>query len=145
MKFSHDNWTFEYSDGGVGPTVVFLSRAPLAEEAIALVEALRRDFFVICLRASGTDTSKFARAMDAFFADRQLWRVHWVVAKDAEDLANSLLTHLPRAVWSMSIEKATLEDPKVKAISRMAPEAEATLRQAFARVDPPYRTSEHPI
>ncbi|MBM3324110.1 MAG: hypothetical protein FJY66_00420 [Calditrichaeota bacterium] len=145
MKFLHDNWTFNYTDGGVGPTVVFLSRTPLGEEATALAEALRRDFFVICLQTSGTDTSKFPKAIEAFFTDRQLWRVHWVVANDAEDLANSLLKHLPRAVWSMSIENTTRVEATIKAISRLAPEAESILREEFARVDPPYRTSEHPI
>ncbi len=145
MKFSHDDWTFEWSDAGVGPTVIFLSRSPLGEEGRTLTKALERDFFVICLKASGKDAAKFASAVEAFFADRQLWRGHWVISKDAKDLAESLLRDLPRVIWSISKEGAGLKDPKVKTIAHIASDAEAVLRQEFARVDPPYRTSEHPI
>jgi hypothetical protein len=145
MKFTHDNWTFEWSEAGVGPTVIFLSRSPLAEEGMALSKALEQDFFVICLTTNGKDATKFAKAVEAFFTEQQLWRTHWVIARDAEDLAESLLRDLPRAIWSISMEGARLKDPKVKTIAHLAPDVEAALRQEFARVDPPYRTSEHPI
>jgi hypothetical protein len=145
MKFSHDNWTFEWSEAGVGPTVIFLSRSLLSEEGNALAKALERDFFAMCLKASWKDPTKFAKAVEAFFTEQQLWRAHWVVARDAEDLAESLLKDLPRAIWSISVEGAKLKDPKVKTIARVAPDAETALREEFARVDPPYRTSEHPI
>jgi hypothetical protein len=142
--FSDSDWTFEWSAAGVGPTVIFLSHSPLNEEGNRLARALEKDFFVIHLVVIGRNKAEFAKVVEAFFEEQQLWRVHWVVAKDAADLARSLAEHLPRAIWSMTVEGA-MGDPKVKTIADLGLDAETALREEFARVDPPYRTSEHPL
>ena len=129
-SFSYGNWQFNYSAAGVGPSVIFLSRAPLGSETVALAQALERDFFVIRLQVQGIDSQTFAQAVQTFFKDRQLYRVHWVVAPDAADLVSALDK---QTIWSMSADGDLNLD------------AEATLRQRFAEVDKPYRTSEHPL
>lgn len=144
-SFSHGKWIFDWSAAGIGPTVIFLSCSLLTGEAIALAQELERDFFVIRLRVQNAKPEDFGEAAAAFFAELQLHRVHWVITKDAADLAEHLLKELPQVVWSMTAEETTLDHPKVKAIVRIAPDFETALRQEFARVDPPYRTSEHPI
>jgi hypothetical protein len=136
-SFSHREWTFEWSAAGVGPTVIFLSRSPLADEEAALAKALEQDYFVIRLQASGEAAKKFASAVDAFFAECQLYRVHWVVAEDARHLADALAQQ-PRTIWSMT-DVSRLPDKS------LTPKAEPVLRRIFAEVDKPYRTSEHPI
>ena len=128
--FSDSNWQFNYTAAGVGPSVIFLSRDSLAPEAAALTQALESDFFVIQLQIQGTDSKTFAQAVRAFFADRQLHRVHWVVASDAADLVSALDK---QTIWSMSADDVLNLD------------AEATMRKRFADVDKPYRTSEHPL
>lgn len=142
--FAHSDWTFEWSAAGVGPTVIFLSRSPLTEEASSLARALEKDFFVMRLTVSGREKAEFAKVVEAFFEEQQLWRAHWVVANDAADLAGSLAEHLPRAIWSMTVEGA-MGDPEVETIANLGLDAETVLREEFARVDPPYRTSEHPL
>ncbi len=130
LSFSASNWQFNYTAAGVGPSVIFLSRSPVDPEAAALAQALERDFFVIQLQIQGTDSKTFAQAVRAFFADRQLHRVHWVVARDAADLVSVLDK---QTIWSMSADSALNLD------------TEAALRKRFAEVDKPYRTSEHPL
>jgi hypothetical protein len=130
LSFSDSNWQFNYTTAGVGPSVIFLSRSPVDPEAAALVQALESDFFVIQLQVQGTDSKTFAQTIRAFFADRQLHRVHWVVASDAADLVSALDKQI---IWSMSTDSVLNLD------------AEATLRKRFAEVDKPYRTSEHPL
>ncbi len=142
--FSHSGWTFEWSAAGVGPTVIFLSHSPLKEEGNRLARALEKDFLVMRLTAGGRAKAKFAETVEAFFEERQLWRVHWVAAKDAVDLARDLAEHLPRTIWSMTLEGA-MGNPKAKTIANLDLDAETALREEFARVDPPYRTSEHPL
>ena len=142
--FSHSDWTFEWSAAGVGPTVIFVSRSPLTKEGSGLARALEKDSFVMRLTARGREKAKFAESAEAFFEDRQLWRVHWVVAKDAVDLARDLAEHLPRAIWSMTVEGA-MGNPKAKTVANLGLDTETVLREEFARVDPPYRTSEHPL
>ena len=132
LSFSDSSWQFNYTAAGVGPSVIFLSRSPVEPEAAALAEALESDFFVIQLQIQGTDSKTFAQAVRAFFADRQLHRVHWVVASDAADLVSALDKQI---IWSMSADSALNLD------------AEAALRELFTHddVDKPYRTSEHPL
>ena len=144
-SFTDGEWTLDWSASGVGPTVIFLSRSPLTEEAAALAYALERDFFVIRLQAQNTNIDTFGDAIVAFFAECQLHRVHWVIIKDAANLAEHLLKKLPQLIWSMIAEESVLDHPMVRAVIRIAPNFEVALRQEFARVDPPYRTSEHPI
>ena len=136
-SFSHDEWTFEWSAAGVGPTVIFLSRSPLSAEGTTLAKALEPDYFVIRLQASGKAAKQFAPAVEAFFADRQLHRVHWVVAEDALDLLIEL-GELSHVIWSFTSE-AKMPNKSFTL------ETETILRQTFAKVDKPYRTSEHPI
>ena len=144
-SFTYGEWTFDWSAAGIGPTVIFLSRSSLTEEAIALTQALERDFFVIQLKAQNTNLETFGDAVAAFFAELQIHRVHWIITRDAADLAEHLLKRLPQLIWSMTAEESVLDHPEVKTIIRIAPDFAVALRQEFARVDPPYRTSEHPI
>ncbi|MBU1937279.1 hypothetical protein KKG05_07760 [bacterium] len=130
LSFSDSNWQFNYTAAGVGPSVIFLSRSPLEQEVAALAQALERDFFVIQLHVQGTDSKTFAEAIQAFFKDRQLHRVHWIIAPDAVDLVSALDK---QTIWSISAD------------SELNLNAEAALRQRFADVDKPYRTSEHPL
>ncbi len=130
LSFSDSNWQFNYTAAGVGPSVIFLSRSPLGQEAAALAQSLKRDFFVIQLQIQGTDSKTFAQAIRAFFTDRQLHRVHWIIAHDAADLVNALDK---QTIWSVSADTTLNLD------------AEAALRQRFTDVDKPYRTSEHPL
>jgi hypothetical protein len=135
--FAQDGWTFEWSANGVGPTVIFLSRSSLKEEANNLARALEKDFFVTRLTVSGSDKVKFAKAVEAFFEEQQLWRVHWIVTKDALDLLGEL-GESSRVVWSFTSEAKVRGESFTLA-------TEAMLRQKFAEADPPYRTSEHPL
>ena len=109
-----------------------------------MAQALEKDFFVMRLMVNGRENEKFTKVVEAFFEEQQLWRAHWVVAKDAADLARSLAEHLPRAIWSMTLE-GTMGDLKVRTIANFGLDVETALREEFARVDPPYRTSEHPL
>jgi len=102
-----------------------------------LARALEKDFFVLRLTVSGREKEKFAKVVEAFFEDQQLWRVHWVVAKDALDLSIEL-GEMSRVIWSFTSE-AKMPN------GSFTPETETILRQNFAEVDPAYRTSEHPL
>ncbi len=136
-SFSHDEWTFEWSAAGVGPTVIFLSRSSLSDEETALAKALEQDCFVIRLQANGDAVKKFPSAVDALFAECQIHRAHWVVAENARHLADALAQQ-PRTIWSMT-DVSRLPDKSLTL------RAEPVLREIFAEVDKPYRTSEHPI
>lgn len=140
--FSHNDWTFDWSAVGIGPTVVFLLRDSLDEQAMTLLSRLARDFFMIRLKVSGADNTTFASALKAFFKERQLHRVHWIVVKDAADLAGNLPE---KTVWSITVEGTKPSGTEINTVSALSPDVEPTLRQTFAAVDPPYRTSEHPI